>query len=71
MMTNKEKSDIARKLRILNHAVESGNVSKTCRYFGISRECFYKWKRDYEKQGESPRINQRNILLKEMYLLFP
>lgn len=32
--------DIRRKLRILNHAKESGNVSQTCRYFGISREIF-------------------------------
>lgn len=56
-MTNKGKSDIARKLRVLNHALESGNVSKTCRYFGISRETYYKWKRDYEKHGESALIN--------------
>lgn len=37
--------DTARKLRILNHAKQSGNVSHTCRYFGISREIFYQWKR--------------------------
>lgn len=58
-MTNKEKSDIARKLKILNHAQESGNVSKTRRYFGISRETFYKWKRGYEKYGESALINSK------------
>jgi transposase InsO family protein len=27
------------------------NVSKTCRYFGISRTTFYKWFRRYEKYG--------------------
>lgn len=58
-MTNKEKSDIARKLRVLNHAIESGNVSKTCRYFGISRETYYQWKRAYEKHGESALINSK------------
>lgn len=26
-----------------------GNVSRTCRYFGISRKTFYKWKRRYLK----------------------
>lgn len=26
--------DIHRKLRILNHAKQSGNISQTCRYFG-------------------------------------
>lgn len=41
-MNNKEKSDIARKLRVLDHGLKSGNVSKTCRYFGISRETYYK-----------------------------
>jgi len=40
-MTAKTRSDIRRKLRILNHAKETGNVSKTCRYFGIGREKHY------------------------------
>lgn len=30
-MTAKARSDIRRKLRILNHARETGNVPKTCR----------------------------------------
>jgi len=51
--------DIRRKLRILNHAGESGNVSRTCRYFGISREIFYRWKRVYEKDGEAALINSK------------
>lgn len=50
-MNQRAYSDIARKLRILNHAKDSGNISKTCRYFGISRECFYQWKRAYEQYG--------------------
>jgi hypothetical protein len=48
----KAQRDIKRKLRVLNHAKETGNVSKTCRYFGISREAFYQSKRAYEKYGE-------------------
>ena len=35
-MTQAER-DIRRKLRIFKYAEESGNVAKTCRYFGISR----------------------------------
>lgn len=27
-------------------------VSKACRYFGISRETFYQWKRAYAEHGE-------------------
>jgi transposase len=51
--------DINRKLRILNYAKENGNVAKTCRYFGISREIFYRWKRSYESLGEEALINNK------------
>ena len=46
-----------RKLRVLNNGMQNGNVSKTCRYFGISRETFYKWKRTYENVGEKGLIH--------------
>jgi transposase len=58
-MSIKEQADIRRKLKILNHGKESGNVSKTCRYYGISRETYYKWKRAYEKEGETGLINSK------------
>ena len=45
--------DINRKLRILQHAERPGNVSKTCRYFGISRTAFYDWKKAYKEKGEA------------------
>ena len=38
-----------RRLAVLRHAEEvTGNVAATCRYYGISRQCFYKWRRRYE-----------------------
>jgi transposase-like protein len=41
-----------RRLAIIRHAQEvTGNVSLTCRYFGITRQAFYKWLRRYEGQG--------------------
>ncbi len=58
-MTASEHHDINRKLRILNHAKDSANVSQTCRYFGISRVTFYQWKRAYEKDGEQALIKVR------------
>ncbi len=61
-MNSKEKSDIARKLKVLNHALESGNVSKTCRYFGVSRETYYQWKRAYENHGELALANSKPCL---------
>jgi transposase len=42
----------ARRLAILRHAREvTGNVSATCRYFGITRQAFYIWLRRYEELG--------------------
>ena len=39
------------KLAALRHAEEvSGNISATCRYYGISRQCYYTWRR-YDKEG--------------------
>lgn len=37
--------------KFLQHAKKSGNVAQTCRYFGISREKFYKWKRRFDELG--------------------
>lgn len=34
-MTQEER-DIRRKLRVLEHGGSNGNVSKTCRYFGMN-----------------------------------
>ena len=44
--------EIRRKKRILDHAVESGNVAKTCRYFGVPRSSFYRWRNVYLEDGE-------------------
>ncbi|MCH9665142.1 MAG: helix-turn-helix domain containing protein [Gammaproteobacteria bacterium] len=52
-MNLKAQRDISRKLRILQHAEESGNISETCRYFGISREFFYQWRRVHEEYAET------------------
>jgi hypothetical protein len=42
----------AHRLAVIRHAQEvTGNVSLTCRYFGITRQAFYKWLWRYEEQG--------------------
>jgi transposase InsO family protein len=42
----------ARRLAIIHHAQEvTGNVARTCRYYGISRQCYYVWLRRYEELG--------------------
>ena len=52
-MTDRELERRARhRLAVLRHAEEvSGSVAATCRYYGISRNCYYKWLRRYEAEG--------------------
>jgi transposase-like protein len=40
------------KLKVFEHAADSGNVAFTCRHFGISRETYYQWKRVFAAHGE-------------------
>ncbi len=57
----KDQQEIRRKLRILDHAAKSGDVSKTCRYFGIGRASFYRWRHAYAKHGEIGLTNKRSV----------
>jgi transposase len=33
-----------RRVRVLEHAQQTGNISETCRTFGVSRKTFYEWR---------------------------
>ncbi len=50
--------EIKRRLRVLEHAEKIDNVRMNCRYFGLSRSTFYRWKTRYDKQGESGLANK-------------
>jgi transposase-like protein len=53
MDDREQQRKIRHRLAVLRHCEEvTGNVSATCRYYGISRQCFYKWLRRYEELGE-------------------
>lgn len=71
----------AHRLAIIRHAQElTGNVAKTCRYYGISRQAYYKWLRRYEDGGldalrdrssrphVSPRATRVEVVGKVIYL---
>jgi hypothetical protein len=46
-------------LTALQHAAaESRTVAQTCRYFGISRKTFYKWKGRFSRHGETGPSDQ-------------
>ena len=58
---NQKERDIQRKLRILKHAEDIGSAVKTCRYFGIGRASFYRWKALYKKDGVEGLVNKKPI----------
>jgi transposase len=40
------------KLAVLRHVEEvSVSVAATCRYYGISRQCYYVWRRRFDEEG--------------------
>lgn len=56
---NQAERDIRRKKSALEYAATHGNVAKTCRHFGISRETFYQWRRAYNASGERALVNKK------------
>jgi DNA topoisomerase IB len=58
-MNQEAQRDISRKLKVLNHAREIGNTAKTCRNFGICRQTFHTWKKNYPTKGEKGLIDNR------------
>ena len=58
---NEEQRVVQQRLRVLEHAQKTGNVRKTCRYFGIGRSSFYRWKRAFDRNGESGLVNKPRV----------
>jgi transposase InsO family protein len=58
-MNRQAEHDIRRKTKVLEDAKQSGNVSHTCRRYGISRDTFYRWKRQYETLGPEALVNSK------------
>jgi hypothetical protein len=40
-----------RKIHVFVHAKLSGNIALTCHYYGVTRQVFYKWQRNFLKDG--------------------
>ena len=58
---NNDQREVCRKLRILQYADKIGDVSKTCRYFGIGRASFYRWRQAHQNNGEAGLTNARSV----------
>jgi transposase len=59
MLMTKTEREIQRKLRVLTHAAQISDVSKACRYFGVARASFYRWKSVYQRYGEAGLANRK------------
>ncbi|MCJ7755896.1 MAG: leucine zipper domain-containing protein [Thermoanaerobaculales bacterium] len=81
MTEHEQRRLVNHRLAVLPHAEEvTGNVARTCRYYGISRQAFYKWLRRYEEQGleglrdrssrphQSPNATDAEVVGKIRYL---
>ena len=58
-MNRQAEADIRRKTKILEHAKQSGNVSHTYSKYGISRDSFYGWKKQWETGGREVLTNSK------------
>jgi len=58
-MGKSKDQEIKHKIKVFEYAKEVGNVSKACRYYGISRETYYEWLRKYKATGEEGLINSK------------
>ena len=58
---NEEQRLVQKRLRVLEHAQKTGNVRKTCRYFGIGRSSFYRWKSAFDREGEAGLVNKPRV----------
>ena len=63
MFSKKEQQEIHHKLKILNDAKQCNNVTLTCRKYRLSRDTFYRWKRQYLKDGEKGLINSKPCVI--------
>lgn len=59
-MSTKAQLEIAYKLKVFAHAEQNGNIALICRYFGISRDTFYRWKKNYKSKGEIGLVNSKS-----------
>lgn len=52
--------EVQRRKRILDYAEKTGNTAKACRYFGVGRASFYRWKARRIKYGDDGPVPRRS-----------
>jgi len=53
---SKAEHDIRRKRPVLEYAKQVGNARKACRFFGVSRASFYRWRKAFAREGDAGLI---------------
>jgi len=48
-----------REKKVLDYAEECGNVSFACRKYGVSRDSFYRWKKQHDNDGIEALANSK------------
>ena len=56
-----DQREIGRRKRILEHAEQTGCVTRTCRYFGIPRSSFYRYRALYLEGGTQALANKKRV----------
>jgi len=59
MYSKSEQAQIRHKLKIFAAAEQCSSITNTCRHFGISRDTYHRWKRQYLAHGEKGLINSK------------
>ena len=54
-----DQREIHRKKRVIEYAERTGNIHKTCRYFGVARSTFYVWRDRYRQLGDEGLKSRR------------
>ena len=58
---SRDRREIARKLGILQHAEETGHVAGACRYLGLGRSGFCRWREACRKHADTGLVNRPPI----------
>jgi hypothetical protein len=54
-----EDRNTQRKLKVLRYAEKISDVAKACRYFGLGRSSFYRWKAELRISAKFGLVNAR------------
>lgn len=61
MLVAQRDREIRRKMRVLEYAVSVGSASRACRYFGVGRATFYRWKDVHAKEGDAGLARKKPV----------